>query len=202
MKASNFNKLIQAITGRNFTLLATGENIELETKYWIERTLPVTGCKVGFYWTSPKSEEKILKTFITTFSTKYFEPNPLAYDHVYGGKQYYWNDKTEEQKEFAYCHHRSNMYNKKALLEQVEQNFASAEIHDVICRYGFYTTEYGIGTFIFYASNSVLEAVEKMKQYLNSKNIPFANELSDAHWVLRFKLGLSKEQHNAILAGF
>jgi hypothetical protein len=95
--------------------------------------------------------------------------------------------------------HLSRMYNKKALLEQIEANFGKEDIANGLIRYGFYPTEYGVGIFCFWATDAVKKAINTMAEYLKTKSIPYSNEFSDARWVFRFKLGISKEAHTNIL---
>jgi len=163
--------------------------------------LPITNRKIYFKWVTPKTDEKMLKSFITAFTTRYKEPNPRAYDwsaRTYGEKAK-WENKTEEEREFAYYHHSSNMYSKKELLEQIEANFGKEDIANGLIRYGFYPTEYGVGIFCFWATDAVKKAINTMAEYLKNKSIPYSNEFSDARWVFRFKLGISKEAHTNIL---
>ena len=202
MKNSQFEKLIQEITGRNFILNDSAENIEPGKKYQVTRKLPITGRRVGFEWTAAKCEDKLLRSFVTAFCSKYKEPNPAGYNKEYGGKIYTWDEKTPEQKEYAYSHHVANMYSKDALMKQIEENFNNPAIENTILRHGFYPTEYGIGIFCLFCSNGVLNAIEKMKNYLQKASIPFSNEFSDARWVLRYKLNLSKDVHSNILNSF
>jgi hypothetical protein len=204
MQTSNLTKLIQSLTGRPFIVGTKDENIQLEKEYFIYHVLPISQRKVGFIWLTPKTPEKLLKSFITAFCNKYKEPNPRAYDYsarTYGPSALYEN-KTPEEKEFCFYHHSSNMYSKQCLMEQIKFNFDLPEFEKVLLRYGFYPTEYGIGIFILFVNNSVSTAVKKMSEFLKAQNIPFSNELSDAQWVLRFKLNISKEKHTQILQSF
>ena len=201
MQTSNFQNLIQLITGRDFIIKTEDNDLQFEKEYNIYRVLPITGRKVGFMWKTPKADEKMLRSFITSFSSKYREPNPRAYDYsakIYGEK-YLWENMTEESKENAYYHHASNMFSKESLLKQVEENFSKDGISTGLMRYGFYNTEYGIGIFCFWMTNGVNTAINEMKTHLQKLAIPFTNEFSDARWVFRFKLGLTKENHLAII---
>lgn len=201
METLKFEKLIQEITGCDFIINTTDKDIQPEKEYKIKRQLPITGRTISFYWKSAKTSEKMLKSFITAYCNKYKEPNPARYNgRYYGSKK--WEDMSEQQKEYAYSHHVSNMYNKKDLLEQVQNNFNKPGITETLCKYGFYSTEYGIGIFALWATDGVMEAINKMSKYLKSKNIPYTNEFSDAKWVLRFKLGLDKQTHTNILNSF
>ena len=107
-----------------------------------------------------------------------------------------------ENQEFAYMHHRSNMYDKKQLMAQVEANFNNPDITTGLNRYGFYATEYGIGTFILFATRYVEQSIFDMTAYLKSQNITFSNEYSDKLWVLRFKINATKHIHEGILNDF
>ena len=201
MQTANFQKLIQLVTGRDFIIDTKSEDLQFETEYLIYRILPVTKRTVSFVWKTPKTEDKMLRSFITSFTSKYREPNPRAYDYsarTYG-EQYKWENRTAEDKEFAYMHHASNMYSKDALLKQVEDNFSKDGISTGLIKYGFYNTEYGIGIFCFWMTAGVNSAIIAMQKHLQKLSIPYSNEFSDARWVYRFKLGISKETHLNII---
>lgn len=202
MKTSNFQNLIQQVTNRNFIIETNDIDLINDKKYKVYRVLPLTKSKVSFEWKVAKNDENILKSFITTFCNKYREPNPAAYNYVYGGISYKWDEKTDIEKEYCFVHHQSRMLNKEALMRQVQDNFNLPNIETAILRYGFYTTEYGIGTFALFQTNFVVNAINKLKTFLNSQNIPFANEYSNKMWVYRFKLNLNKDTHTNILQSF
>jgi len=202
MNTANFQHLIQKITGRDFVIATNDPEIEPGKEYHIYRTLPITGGKQGFKWKATLTDEKLLRSFITAFCTKYREPNPDSYNYTYGGKVYTWEGKTEEEKEYCFCHHASHMFSKEQLMKQIEDSFNSPDMQAALIRYGFYSTEYGIGIFCFWETPYVRAAIDRMKQHLAALSIPFKNEYSDARWVFRFKLGLTKEQHTAMLTGF
>jgi hypothetical protein len=199
MQKENFEKLIQLVTGREFYIKTEDKDLEFEKEYKVYRVLPATQSTAYFYWKTPKVEDKMLRSFITAFTSKYREPNPASYDYTYGGKQYFWAEKTEEQKEHCFLHHASHMYSKEALLKQVEENFNNPSISSGLLRYGFYETNYGIGIFCFWMTTGVHSAIDAMKQHLIKLSIPFTNEFSDARWVYRFKIGISKETHISII---
>jgi len=198
MKIENFLKIINSITARNFLINTTG-NIELENEYFIYKILPLSKEKIGFVFKTPKKEESIIKSFITQFTSKYFEPNPSRYDGRYGGVK--WEDKSEKEKEFAYHHHRNNMYSKKALLEQIKENAIKNKTKNIFSKYGFYETNYGIGLYVLFGLNNEV-AVKKMKNYLDEKEIPYTNEFSDAKWVFRFVININKDIHRKLLNEF
>lgn len=204
MKSNNFIKLINSLTKKDFLIDSNDDEIQLNKEYSIYRILPLTQRKVHFKWVTPKSDDKILRSFITAYCSKYKEPDPRAYDYsarTYGERAL-WVNKTEMEREYAYWHHSSNMFDKKQLYEQIETNFNSLEFEQTLCKYGFYPTEYGVGIFVLFAGNRELEAVRKMKHFLSTNSIPYTNEFSDARWVYRFKLNLNKDSHNSILNKF
>lgn len=199
MKVDNFQNLIQLVTGRDFTINTKDVDIQFEKEYTIFRKLPITDRTILFTWKTPKAEDKMLRSFITAFTSKYREPDPKTYDYNYGGKEYKWEEKTEQEKEYCYSHHATHMYNKEELLKQVENNFTNPAICSGLIRYGFYETHYGIGIFCFWMTDGVQRAINTMKSHLTSLSIPYSNEFSDAKWVFRFKLGISKETHLSII---
>jgi hypothetical protein len=199
MTTANFQNLIQLITGRDFIIKTEDKELQFETEYKIYRVLPITKYTISFYWKTPKSEEKMLRSFITTFTGKYREPNPDNYTTCSPYFSPSWNEMTAEKQEYAYMNHSSNMYSKEDLLKQVENNFANEGIATGLIKYGFYNTEYGIGIFCFWMTEGVNTAINAMKAHLQKLAIPFTNEFSDARWVYRFKLGLTKESHLSII---
>jgi len=201
MKTTNFINLANAITGRDFQIKA-GEDILFDTEYKVFRVLPLTGIVVSFKWKTAKTEDKMLKSFITAFCNKYREPNPRAYNKVYGGTEYKWSDKTDKEKEYAYLHHSSNMYSKIDLMNQIEANFGKENVYSTLMTYGFYPTMYGVGIFALFNTEYVAKAIDALRHYLKKQNIPFTNEFSEARWVYRFKIGLSKENHESIIYQF
>ena len=199
MKTRNFEQLIRLATGRDLSISTSDEDLNFEREYLIYRILPMTGKRVSFVWKTPKAEDKMLRSFITAFTSKYREPNPASYDYNYGGKEYRWEWKTEQEREYAYSHHATHMYGKEELLKQIEANFANPEISAGLIRYGFYETLYGCGIFCFWWTEGVERAVKAMKAHLDKLSIPYSNEFSDAKWVYRFKIGLSKDAHLSII---
>jgi hypothetical protein len=199
MKTENFNQLINSITGREFQIKTSDEEIVLEKKYYIFKITPIHKITVGFEFAVPKNEESIIKSFVTTFCNKYKEPNPLAYSGRYGFK---WDDMSESDRDFAHLHHSSNMYNKTALMEQIKANMLKSDIEDVLCKYGFYHTLYGIGIFILFGGKYEYNAIGRMKKYLSEMNVPFRNELSEARWVFRFVINVGKDYHKVLISDF
>lgn len=204
MNKENFEKLIQSITGRNLIIDTTDAEIVNGKEYFVYKHLPITDRKVYFKWKVAMTDEKMLRSFITAFCTHYREPDPRSYDYsarTYG-ESARWENRSEKDKEYAYGHHTSNMFSKDDLMKQIEANFNNKEIEGTLIRYGFYNTEYGIGIFALWQTQYVVNAINQMKEYLSKKSIPFTNEFSDARWVFRFKLNISKEVHGQILNSF
>lgn len=199
MYTANFQKLIGLITSRDFIIRTNDVELKPETEYFIYRILPVSKRTVSFYWKTPKTEDKMLRSFITAFTSKYREPDPRCYTTCSPYFAPSWNEMTAEKQEFAYCHHASNMFSKESLLKQVEANFAKDGVSTGLIRYGFYNTEYGIGIFCFWMTEGVNTAINVMKDHLQKLSIPFTNEFSEARWVFRFKIGLTKETHLALI---
>ncbi len=202
MNTQNFQNLIQLVTGRDFLIKTNDTELQFEKEYCIYRILPVSGRSVHFFWKTPKSDEKMLRSFITSFASKYREPNPANYKTCAPYFSPSWDEMTTEKQEFAYLHHSSNMYSKEMLLKQIEDNFSKESIAAGLIRYGFYPTEYGVGIFCFWMTSAVNNAINAMANHLQKLSIPFSNEFSDARWVYRFKLGISKEVHTNILQQF
>ena len=66
----------------------------------------------------------------------------------------------------------------------------------------FYTTLYGIGFWSIFSSKRDVDVAKDLAQYLQSKNIKYSNEWSDAYWVYRFKINKDVELHNKLLSEF
>jgi len=205
MKTQNFEILIQSLTKREFTIDTTDIEIKVDSEYCIYRILPVSKRKISFNFKTPKNEENLLRSFINQYCKKYREPNPANYTGHYCGTYNpndAWENKSDEEKEFCYYHHASNMFSPKTLGEQIKENLNDPSIEYVLCKYGFYETNYGIGIFVLFSGKYEMGAIEKLSNYLIERNIPFKNEFSSAKWVYRFILNLQKDIHKNILSSF
>jgi len=199
MKTINFIKLAQTFTNIDFQIKTTDSELQPEKSYYIYKITPIRQITVGFDFKIPKNEESIIKSFISTFCNKYKQPNPAAYNGVYGSD---WSKMNDSDKEFAYYHHRSNMYSKTQLLEQIKENLNDSKVEDVLCKYGFYSTLYGLGIFVLFSGIYEINAINRMKAYLLENGIPYKNELSDANWVYRFVINANKDIHSDLLSKF
>lgn len=212
MKTESFTQLVRAVTGRDFSIYLSGLNgwrelvpagdaLQTESAYLVIRTLPLTGRVVGFEWKTPKTEEKMLRSFITAFTSKYREPNPATYgtDPYYPAK---WESFSPEKREHAYGHHASHMFSKEELLAQVEKRFSCPEIETALNQWGFYETEYGLGIFCYWETPFVRNAIDRMRRFLAGSNVPAREEYSDARWVYRFRVEVSRDFHSNLLRQF
>lgn len=205
MKTKNFEILIKTITGREFIVDTKDTEIKVNSEYLIYRTLPVSKRNISFNFKTPKNEENLLKSFINQYCKKYREPNPANYTGHYCGTYNpndAWENKSEEEKEFCYYHHASNMFSHKTLLEQIKTNLDNPNVENTFCKYGFYPTIYGIGIFVLFSGKYEMSAIEKLSNYLLKEGIPFKNEFSNAKWVYRFIINLQKDIHEKILNSF
>ncbi len=209
MKTANFTQLIRAVTGRAFeiqkridwrTTNPAGDTLTHETVYFVGMVLPLTGRTVGFDWKTPKADEKMLRSFITAFTSKYREPDPETYACYEGGNR--WEAMTAERRESAYGHHAGHMLSKEKLLKQVEARFECKEMESALNQWGFYETEYGIGIFCFWETQYVRNAIAKMRTYLSGLNVAAREEYSDARWVYRFRIEASRDLHVSLLNRF
>ncbi len=209
MKTANFTQLIRSVTGRAFSISErvnwrdtqpAGEILVHEKVYFVGMVLPLTGRTVGFDWKTPKADEKMLRSFITAFSSKYREPDPATYAGYDGGNR--WEAMTAERREGAYGHHSTHMLSKEKLLKQVEARFSCAEIETALNQWGFYETEYGIGIFCYWETQFVRNAIAKMRGFLSGLSVAASEEYSDARWVYRFRIETSREIHASLINRF
>ena len=89
-----------------------------------------------------------------------------------------------------------------SLLEEIKANLEKSDIEAVLLNYGFYHTNYGLGIFVLFAGTYEMNAINKMRAFLESQHFTFSNEFSDKRWVYRFKLNLLKDLHLSILKKF
>lgn len=210
MKTSQLQELIQAATGRPLTIHGAGVEIPLASKVHIFRPYGAPGRAaetLAFEWKTPKKEDSILRSFITAFCSKYKEPDPATYSRncsCYGDTwaryETPWNDPATHWICAPWGHHVSHMLSKAKLQDQVRANFATFD--SGMARLGFYETNYGIGLFTVYGGAWITTALSDMARYLDSRGVPFRNELSEAGWVTRFVIGADKPQHAAILGSY
>lgn len=207
MQTKQFEKLVQAVTGRPLTILISSEEIPLDSRIAIFRPWKEGKTVLSFEWKTPKKEDSLLRSFITAFCSKYLEPDPETYSRncpcygdTWGRHLEAWENPSTHWNCAPWHHHRSHQTSKETLKSQVVANFANFDAGTA--RLGFYSTNYGIGIFTIYGGTWVKESLADMKRHLNAQAIPFQNELSEAGWVTRFLIGLDKPTHNSILGSF
>lgn len=207
MKTIQFEKLIQAVTGRPLTLSGNAEEIPLNSTIAIFRPRKIGETVRAFEWKTPKKEDSLLRSFITAFSSKYHEPDPETYSRdcpTYGDTWKRYEDAWKNPETHWSCspwsHHASHMLSKEKLRKQVEVNFSNFD--SGMARLGFYSTNYGIGLFTIYGGPWVENSLAEMAKHLEIQKVPFTNELSEAGWVTRFLIGLEKPAHSRILGNF
>lgn len=204
METKNFESLIEAVTGRKLVIRNnvgfrgyTGsypEKIEPGIKYDICRIDYEGQERFTFTFNAPQNPEHFLKSFINQFCGKHKEPNP--------SKIHNWETLPEKYRDNCYLYHSSSMFSKQHLMKQIQDNVSQSGITNVYCRYGFYPTEYGLGIFILFAGAYEMEAITKLRAYMQANKIPFSNEFSDARWVYRFKINVNKNFHTGVLKNF
>jgi hypothetical protein len=207
MNASQFEKLIQAVTGRPLTFKAGAEELPLSGKVAIYRPYKAGQTIFAFEWKTPKNEDALLRSFITAFCSKYLEPDPEMYSRncsVYGDTwakySAAWNDAETRWNCALWNHHRSNQLSKEKLMAQVVCNFSNFD--SAMSKLGFYPTNYGVGIFTIYGGKAISDSLAGMARHLENLAIPYKTELSKAAWVTRFILGIDKESHRKICAEF
>jgi hypothetical protein len=207
MKTDQFQKLVQAVTGRPLTFSCDSEEVPLDSKITINRPWKEGKTVFAFNWKTPKKEDSLLRSFITAFCSNYKEPDPKTYSRncpCYGDTWIKYAESWENPETHWNCslwhHHAGHMTSKSKLKEQVVSNFESFDAGTA--RLGFYATNYGIGIFTIYGGSWVKESLAKMSSYLQENSIPYRNELSDAGWVTRFIIGVEKPAHMNILNGY
>lgn len=201
MKTQQFQDLLQAVACRPLTLKIQAEEIPLDSTIQIFRPWKHGQTTLAFTWKTPKKEDSLLRSFITTFCAKYREPDPDTYEKEswqrYAEK---WNDPTTHWSCPPWHHHATHQLSKQKLKTQVSDNFSRFD--SKMARLGFYATDYGIGIFTLYGGQWVRNSLAEMSNYLTENGIPYRNELSDAGWVTRFVLKLDKVTHFKLLGGF
>ena len=178
MNKQTFENLIQLITGKN---LSVNENfIELNSEYSI-----FLNDVYNFTFKTPKKLDSLLSSFINQYCNKFKEVMP-KYLEMFKFKH-----------ESMYMKH--HLKSKYTLLDEIKENFNKDAFLIDYCKYGFYTTDYGIGIFVQYLTDRIFT---NMENFLNLKKIPYSLEYSEKEFVLRFKIKVNKDFHNNLLNEF
>jgi len=178
MEKENFENLIKLVTGKNLSV--TSNFIELEKEYNV-----FLDNEFNFTFKTPKKIDSLLSSFINQYCNK---------------------AKIVEQKYLdMFKFKRLNMYmrhhckTKFSLMNDIKENFNTTDFIREYCKYGFYSTEYGIGIFVQFLTDKSFTLMEK---FLTNKNIPFVLEYSEKEFVLRFKIKLNRDIHFMLLNEF
>jgi hypothetical protein len=201
MKTSQLQSLIQAVTGRGLVLATNDDEIPLNSIVTVLRPFQPGKPREAFRWKTPKKEDSLLRSFVSTFCSKYLEPDPETYSgDTWEKYQAKWENPETHWDCSPWFHHRTHQLSKEKLRTQVLVNFSNFDVK--VARLGFYPTNYGIGLFTVFGGAWVETSLEAMRSHLTQAGIPFKNELSEAGWVTRFVIRLDKNVHARILGNF
>jgi hypothetical protein len=149
------------------------ESIKLNTVYGISvREMGFGLYSIDFDFKTGKSEDTILKTFVTQFINKY-ECKQLV---IKDGK---------------FC-----KPDKKEIIEKYKNSDRVNKFFFYTTLYGIGYFVFFMGKKAFESTN------KKLSDYLFNKGIEFRNEFSDAGWVYRFVINKDITIHNKLLSEF
>ena len=179
MTAKDFINFANDFTGKNITLYEPENNLKYASYYPTNKDLkPCTkygicfGGYIVFDFVTGKNEDNFFKTFVTQYINKY-QCKQMIF----------------ENGELVYP-------TKNQCIEKIKNS-------DRVNKNYFYTTLYGIGVFCYFMRQKTLFSYSNvLGKYLNSKNIDFKNEFSEAGWVYRFCINKNVELHNELLTDF
>ena len=180
MTATEFINFANDFTGKKIKLYKPENNLKYAS-YLPYNGILETSTKYGisfgdhivFDFVTGKNEDNFFKIFVTQFINKYQIKQMMFLDNG----------------ECAYM-------TKSQCIEKIKNS-------DRVNKNYFYTTLYGIGCFCYFMRKQTLMNYSKLlSNYLNSKNINFKNEFSEAGWVYRFCINKNFELHNELLTEF
>jgi hypothetical protein len=184
MESQIFEKLVSEITGENISLWLSDTPNEKYRSYKKFTGIIQPETKYGiifnysktsfieFDFKTTKNPETFIKSFINNYVARKVKTN----------NDYGFFEKTTKEKEF----------------ERLAKNCNERVTHA-----GFYTTLYGIGCFaLFYSQKTLEKLTQPLRYYLDSKNISYTNEYSEAGWVYRFVINKDVKIHNDLLTNF
>jgi hypothetical protein len=179
---NQFNTLIQQITNEKIMIHWDNEPIELDCIYTVVSIEKNKDNKhyFEFEFKTPKNIDKLVSSFISQFCSK-FKKN-LPQFEKYGRN--------------SLGHHR---YSKDGLLSIIKDRFMDESFITFYCKYGFYSTNYGIGIYVPYLD---IKYLDRMDVFLNNSNIPYKNELSKKEFVYRYVINIDKDYHSILLNKF
>lgn len=180
---NQFNTLIQSITNEKIMVYnSSDEQLNLNSSYSIIATEKNKDDKYifEFEFKTPKNIDKLVSSFINQFCKK-FKKNLPEFER-YGRN--------------SLRHHR---YSEDGLLTLIKDRFNDLSFIDFYCKYGFYSTNYGIGIYVPFLD---IKYLNRMDSFLRSNNIPYRNELSKKELVYRYVININKEYHYNLLNEF
>lgn len=182
MNIHKFNSLISLITNKSLFVNCSEVDLEVDYLYEIyEKIENEDKIKFAFDFKTSKNIDRFLSTFITQFCNKYKEQL----------------DEFKDKKHYTLSHHLKSKY---ILLEEIKSNFKNEDFLNNYSKFGFYSTNYGIGIFTQYlSSDSISKIADQLSDSLIKKSIPFFNELSKKEYVYRWVINLSKEIHYTLI---
>ena len=179
---SQFNELLQQITNEKIMIHCNDEPIELDCIYTVVSVEKNEGGNhyFEFEFKTPKNIDRLVSSFISQFCSKYKKNLPQFEKYGRG----------------SLGHHR---YSKEGLLSIIKDRFTDVSFIEFYCKYGFYSTNYGIGIYIPYLD---VKYLDKMDMFLKNNDIPYKNELSKKEFVYRYVINIDKDYHKSLLNKF
>lgn len=178
MEKQLFENLINQITNRNLTIKSN--TIDLNSEYQVYHN-----DKPNFIFKTPKKIDSLFSSFISQYTKKFKQPQQKYID--------LFNFKNDS----LYLKH--HCFTESMLLSEIKQNFKNESVLRFYSKYGFYSTDYGIGIYVQFLDTKIFDSMEK---YLSNNNIPFTLEFSEKEYVLRFKINVNKDFHENLLKDF
>jgi len=127
---------------------------------------------ISYDFKTGKTEDSFLKSFVNQHITKY------------------------EMKRFTLKDGALVKPTKSEVIEKLKNS-------NRVSKFYFYTTLYGIGFFCFIMTQKTFNLAQKsMANYLESKNVKYETEFSEAGWVYRFVINQNVKIHNELLNDF
>ena len=167
-------------------------------------------------------DEKVHLQLITKDGKWYEQESTREFENIEAGKKYFvvWDNniwynfqagKNEDQFMKSFFNQYISKHESKLMIlidgkmvkQGKEKSIAKLKNSDRVKSAFFYTTLYGIGSFIFLSSNAEINTLTgNMGRFLKLKNVAFKNEFSEARWVLRFVINDKVEIHNELLTEY
>lgn len=185
MEINNFISLVSVIIDQNVRLK---KNVYGVSKMWYDTTLEEVGeldvetdytvffgDTQKYTFKTGKSVDTFVKSFISQYLSKAVIYNICITEDV--------RPLTKEEKRGL-----------------ISRNVNNPDNLNRIMQYGYYSTLYGIGMFVFFMSFDTFSKVQGiMNEYLRSREVSYSNQVSDAGWVYRWVINSDKVYHTLLL---